>query len=187
MILAKKSINIIVTIVIVATLCLIVFSVTYAWFLTSKESSDVNNAASGGNLDIVYQNGQDITGILRPSKTNADALSTTATIRKSDSSVDALATINLNIETISPELAISAFKWEVYKDSDSAPVSSGTFSGATDDSQINLVKDYLVTTTNTTFTIKLWLNGDESSGSVANKSISAYIDASAINAPAVVG
>ena len=70
MILAKKSINIIVTIVIVATLCLIVFSVTYAWFLTSKESSDVNNAASGGNLDIVYQNGQDITGILRPSKTN---------------------------------------------------------------------------------------------------------------------
>ena len=183
---AKKSINIIVLVVIVATVCLLIFSVTYAWILASRSTNDLSNTAGGGNLDIVYQNGQDITGVLKPSKDNTTALSTTATIRKTQDSVDAVATINLNVTSISSELAISAFKWEVYKDSETVAISSGTFEGVVDNSVINLVDNYLLTTTDTIFTIKLWLNGDESDGSIVNKSISAYIDANAVNAPSSI-
>ena len=183
---AKRKINLIITILIVTTLCLVVFSTTYAWYLFSRESSVVNNTAGGGKLEVIYQNGQDIIGKLKPSKTNEGALSTTATIRKSSTSVDGLATITLNIESISSELAISAFKWEVYKNTETQPINSGTLNGVSSGSKIKLVDNYLLTDSNTNFTIKLWLNGDETDGSVANKSISAYIDASAINAPASV-
>lgn len=186
MILAKKYINMIITILVVATICLVVFSITYAWFLAGKESSDINNAASGGKLDIIYQNGQDITGTLTPSSNNESALSTTATIKKSSTSVDALATITLNVDTISTNLAVSAFKWEVYQDDNVVPINTGNFAGITSNSKIKLIDKYLVTTTDTTFTIKLWLNGNETTNSIANQSLSAYIDASAINAPAIV-
>lgn len=181
---ANKYIKVIITSVIVATISLVIFSVTYAWFLTSQESNDVSNAASGGGLDIIYANGQDITGTLTPAKDNSTALFTTATIRKSSASVDALATITLNVESITTNLAISAFKWEVYQDSNTTPINSGTFNGVTNNSKIDLIENYLVTNTDTTFTIKLWLNGDETTNSVANQTLSAYIDASAVNAPA---
>lgn len=186
MILAKKYINMIITILVVSTICLVVFSITYAWFLAGKESSDINNAATGGKLDIIYQNGQDITGNLYPSKTNESALYTTVTIKKSSTSVDALATVTLNVETISENLAVSAFKWEVYQNNNVVPINTGTFEGVTSNSKIKLIDKYLVTTTDTTFTIKLWVNGDETTNSISNQSIEAYIDASAINAPATV-
>lgn len=178
----NKNIKFIILIII--AICLIAVSITYAWYSMTKETNDINNAASGGKLEIIYQQGQDITGNLRPSKTNEGALSTTATIRKSSTSVDALANVTLNIEAISEELAISAFKWEVYKDIDSNLLNSGTFEGVTGGTKINLVENCMLLDTDTTFIIKLWLNGDESDGSIANKSISAFIDASAVNAPA---
>ena len=133
---AKRKINLIITILIVTTLCLVVFSTTYAWYLFSRESSVVNNTAGGGKLEVIYQNGQDIIGKLKPSKTNEGALSTTATIRKSSTSVDGLATITLNIESISSELAISAFKWEVYKNTETQPINSGTLNGVSNNSYV---------------------------------------------------
>lgn len=183
---ANKYIKLIITSVVVAIISLLIFSVTYAWFLTRHETEDVSNAATGGGLDIIYENGQDITGVLKPAKNNATALSTTATIRKSSASVDALATITLNIQNITSNLAISAFKWEVYQDGKATIINSGTFNGVTSNSKITLIDNYLLTTTNTTFTVKLWLNGNETTNSVLNQSLSAYIDASAVNAPASI-
>jgi len=184
--LANKYKNVIIISVVVAIISLLVFGVTYAWFLNSQESSDVSNAASGGKLEVVYNNGQDIGGVLKPYKDNSQALMTTATIKKSTGSVDALATITLNVESISSGLSISAFKWEVYKNSETSPIKTGTFNGVSSGAKIDMVEDYLLTTSDTTFTIKLWLNGNETTNSVSNQTFSAYIDASAVNAPASI-
>ena len=183
---ANKYKKVIIISIIVAILSLAIFTITYAWFLNSQETSDVSNAATGGSLDIIYANGQDITGVLKPAKDNSTALSTTATIRKSSTSVDALATITLNVQSITSGLAISAFKWEVYKNSETSPIKTGNFNGVAANSKISLIENYLLTTSDTTFTIKLWLNGNETTNSVANQSLSAYIDASAVNAPATI-
>lgn len=181
---SKKLINYIITIIIVITLILITFSITYSWFLVSHETSDVDSAAKGGKLEIIYQNGQDITGKLKASTDSSGGLSTTATIRKSSTSVDALATITLHVTSISEELATTAFKWEVYENSGTTPVATGNFDDVVADTPIDIISNYPLTTTDTTFTIKLWIDGNLNNNSLMDKSFSGYIDASAINTPA---
>lgn len=181
---SKKLINTIITIIIVITIVLITFSITYSWFLVSRETSNVNSSAKGGKLEIIYQNGQDITGRLTASSNSSGGLSTTATIRKSSTSVDALATITLHVTSISSELATNAFKWEVYENNSSTPISSNSFNGVVDGTDIDVISNYPLTTSDTTFTIKLWIDGNLNNNSLSNKSFSGYIDASAINKPA---
>ena len=181
---SKKLIGLIVTIIVIVTLFLVSFSLTYAYFLMARDTGDMNNTSTGGKLEIVYENGQDITGSLLAYADNSRALSTTATIRKTSASVDALATITLHVTTISQELAINAFKWEVYENSGTTPVSSGNFNGISANDTIDVISNYELSTTNTVFTIKLWIDSSLTGNSVANKSFSGYIDASAINKPA---
>ena len=49
-----------------------------------------------------------------------------------------------------------------------------------------LVENYELSTTNTKFDLYIWLDGNESSNDVINKSFGAYISASAVNKPANV-
>ena len=182
---SKKLINTVVTIIIVITIILITFSITYSWFLASRDTSVINDSAKAGKLEIVYQNGQDITGVLNASRDSSSGLSTTATIRRTSASVDALASITLHVTAISSELATTAFKWEVYENSGTTPIASNNFYQKSAGDDIDLISDYLLTTTDTTFTIKLWIDGNLNSNSLMNKSFSGYIDASAVNKPAV--
>lgn len=181
---SKKFINVIITIIIVLTICLIVFSLTFAFFTMTQDTGIINNSASAGKLEIVYENGQDIEGKLLSYTDNSKALSTTATIRKSSASVDALATISLHITTIDTELRTNAFKWEVYENSGTTPIITGNFNGKADGDTIDVVSNYSLTTTDTVFTIKLWIDSTLNTGSIYNKTFSGYIDASAVNAPA---
>ena len=181
---SKKLINIIITIIVVITIILITFSITYSWFLVSHDTDVINNSAKAGKLEIVYQNGQDITGVLNASRDSSSGLSTTATIRRTSTSVDALATITLHITAISSELATSAFKWEVYENNGSSPIATNNFNQKSAGDDIELISNYLLTTTDTTFTIKIWIDGNLNNNSLMNKSFSGYIDASAVNKPA---
>ena len=174
----NKFINYSIIILIVLTICLITFSITYAWFVTSQSTNNINSATSG-KLEIIYDKGQDVNGTLRPSSSKENGLSASVKIRKSDSSVDGLATIKLHVTTIDQALAVSGLKWELFKNTDSTSVASGTFYGINSNSDINLIENYLLTTTDTTFTLYIWLNGDEVDNSVMNKSFSAYITATA--------
>ena len=182
----NKYIKIIIIIIIVLTVSLITFSLTYAFFLMSSESSIINNSAGGGKLEIIYENGQDITGRLISYNDNSRALSTTATIRKSNASVDALATVTLHVTSIATELSTNAFKWEVYKDSDTTPINTGNFNGIVGGDTIDVVSNYTLTTSDTVFTIKLWIDSNLNTNSIVNKTFSGYIDASAVNKPARV-
>ena len=181
---SKKIINFIVTVVIVVTICLITFSITYAFFLMSKETNSINNTSTAGKLEVIYQNGQDITGRLLAYNDNSKALSTTATIKKSSASVDGLATITLHISNISDELKTEAFKWEVYENDGTTPISNGNFNGKNANDTIDVISNYPLTTTDTVFTIKLWIDSALNANSLYNKTFSGYIDASAVNTPA---
>lgn len=174
----NKTINIIIVLLIVLTICLVTFSVTYAWFVTTQSTNTVSGATSG-KLEIIYDKGQDVTGTLKPSSSKENGLMATVKIRQSATSVNGLGTITLNVVSIAPELAINGLKWELYKDSSSSPISKGTFNGVTSNSQIDLIKDTPLTTTDTKFTLYIWLNGSEVNNSVMNKSFSAYISATA--------
>ena len=177
----QKVINNMISILIVVTICIVTFGITYAWFVSLK-SIDVNELSSG-KLEIIYDNGQDVTGTLRPSTSKENGLVATVKIRRTTDSVLGLGTITLNVIDIAPELSISGLKWELYKDSDTLPISNGTFDGVTSDSQIKLISDYELLTSDTVFTIYIWLNGEEVGNSVMNKSFSAYINASARSKP----
>lgn len=179
----QKIINNSIIVLIVITICLVTFSVTYAWFISSQSTDNVN-ASTSGKLEIIYDKGQDVNGTLRPSSSKETGLSATVKIKQSLNSVSGLGTVTLNVVNIDPALAVKGLKWELYKDSDVSPIANGTFEGVTSNSQIDLVKDYLLTTTDTTFTLYIWLNGNEVDNSVMNKTFSAYISATARSKPA---
>ncbi len=182
----KRTINSLIIILIVITLILVTFSITYAWFMTSQISGN-NSSTSSGKLEIIYDKGQDVNGTLTPSTSKDKGLTTSVKIRQSSSSVNGLATVTLNVSTIDTELAVTGLKWELYKDSESSPISSGNFMGVSSNSKINLIEDYSLTTNDTTFTLYIWLNGDEVDNSVMDKSFSAYINASARSKSANIG
>lgn len=181
----NKFVNNFIYILIVITLCLLTFGITYAWFSMSRTSNNVN-AASSGNLQIIYDKGQDVHGTLYPTTGKDNGLKATVTIRQSATSIQGLATINLNITTIDNELAISALKWELYVDDNATPITTGDFANVTSSSVIKLVEDYELTTVDTKFDLYIWLNGEESNNDVINKSFGAYISANAVNKPASV-
>lgn len=178
----QKVINTSITILIVITICLVTFSITYAWFVSSQLSNDVNSATSG-KLEVIYDKGQDVNGTLRPSSSKENGLTASVKIRKTSTSVDGLGTVTLNVTNIDSALSVSGLKWELYKDSESSPIANGDFKGVSSNSKINLIEDYLLTTTDTTFTLYIWLNGSEVDNSVMNKSFSAYISATARSKP----
>ena len=178
----NRIISMSITVLIVITICLVTISVTYSWFITSHVSNNVNSASSG-KLEIIYDKGQDVNGILKPSSSKNNGLSASVKIKQGDNSVDALGTVTLNVTNIDSALSVKGLKWELYKDSSVSPIANGTFEGVTSNSQINLITDYLLTTDNTTFTLYIWLNGSEVNNSVMNKTFSAYISATARSKP----
>lgn len=181
----NKFINNFIYILIVITLCLLTFGITYAWFIMSRTSNNVN-AASSGNLQIIYDKGQDVLGTLYPTNSKDNGLKATVTIRQTEASIQGLATINLNISTIDKELAISALKWELYANGSDVPINTGDFSNTSSSDVIKLVEDYQLSTVDTKFDLYIWLNGNESGNNVINKSFGAYISAIAVNKPASV-
>ena len=92
----QKVINTSITILIVITICLVTFSITYAWFVSSQLSNVVNSATSG-KLEVIYDKGQDVNGTLRPSSSKENGLTASVKIKKTSTSVDGLGTVTLNV------------------------------------------------------------------------------------------
>jgi len=168
---------------IVITLCLVTFSITYAWFQTAVLTDDLQNVSASGKLDIIYDKGQDITGSLEPSLDKSEGLNATVKIRKTEASVDALGSISLIIEDMDTELSVPGLKWEVYKTGQEIVFSQGTFEGLESGDTIELVKDYKLITEDTEFTVYIWLSGEETDNKVLDKLLDAYIEGSARSAP----
>lgn len=181
----KKKVKPIYIFLFVIVFCIAIFGITYAFFNKVGNTNVIGNASTAGKLDVIYTNGQNISGMIYPSVDNSTALTTTATVRKTSASVDGYATVNLNISTIDSAFATTAFKWEVYDDLESEPINYGNFSGKSANDVIKLVEDYELTTVDTTFTVKIWLDSELNTNNIVGKAFSAYIDVTAINIPAV--
>ena len=133
-------------------------TITYA-FLTSKTESGNLMITKSGTLDIKYTKGDDITGSLKQTTSRVGGLSTEVTISKTSASVDASANIYIIPTTLSEELRVAGLKWEVV--GSNGYNNNGTFYGAIENTPIPIVVNHELTTTDTTFTIYIWLNGNQ--------------------------
>lgn len=169
------------TILAVVALGILLVGGTYAFFMFTVGGNTPINTDSK-NFEVSYVGGgSSFEGELELVNDKDDGYKKTLTIKTLNSSVDVDLNLFLTIDSITSNLAISAFKWEVYGyDSSNQEVYSntGTFNGATTGGVINLVNyDYTLTSDETTFDVYLWLDINLADNNALGGSFSGHIDA----------
>ena len=142
---------------------LLVIGITFAWFTwNSTTNTDVSVTIEG--INITYEDGQDITGInLIPvsskEKGEADGTAIAKEITVS-SNMNAYLDLNMSLDILPDGLKDASFKWEFYKGADL--LLSGNFSTSNQSDVINLLSKELVTSTETTYKLYIWIDGNMS-------------------------
>ncbi len=118
----------------------------------------VDTTTKGLDYYINYSKGTDITnGIVNPSSTYEGGNNATVTLYKKDNTYDIYGNIYLDITTIGDNLKNSeALKYAVL-DSSNNVISTGTLKGTTSSSLL-LAQNITLTTTESTYTVYLWLD-----------------------------
>lgn len=152
---------------IIAVLCIMVVTIsgTYAFFMLNIAGNTPTNTASS-NFEISYVGGgSTFDGPLDLVTNRNDGYKKTLKIKVVNGSVNAKLNLYLQIEELTSNLAISAFKWEIYgfnSSNQQVYSNNGTFSGysaSAGSNVVNLVNyDYTLTSDETTFDIYLWLD-----------------------------
>ena len=155
---------------------------TYAFFVSATTNAN-NIVSNASKFEVIYTGGGKIEGPVTLSADKEGGKNTTVNIRVAEGSVPAKATIYINIEKITSNLAVKGFKWEVYGYQDGQEVYSktGDFDGKTDNSIINIVEKYQLSEKNTSFTLYLWLDGNMLDNSIIGGEFSGYIGAETEN------
>lgn len=162
------------TIIGVLAFIALVAGLTYAWFTWASGNTTISG--DSGCFTIQYTNGTAISGSLSPSVDYTGGKSTTATLNISSScTTDGDATISLttNSGTTVP-LNEDAVKYAVYQGT--TAISSGVVTGGTQ----TLASNIALTTTATTYTIYVWVDGEIADNDYVGTSYSGYITASAV-------
>ena len=162
----KKHILTVITIFLIG---LIIVGGSYAYFTWNSNISKnvLFNAASNFKKYIVYDEGESkFVGDFQVSNNYYTGMHSTITLSKKSeaSSVELLAIIHMNINSIGSNMAkSSALKWTVTRgDSTSREVlASGNFIDSKAGDTLTLVSNIEVTTTPTKYTIWIWLDGSE--------------------------
>ncbi len=177
----KKIIDGAVAVVAVITIMVLTFGATYAWFISSTKTDNVDLVKSG-KLDIVYNKGNDVVdGELVPSSSKDVGIKTSVTIRRTEDSVNGLATITLHLDEFPEVLKTSALKWEVYQNinGETTLYKQGDFRSATQGGTIDIVTDYQVATSDTIFTLYIWLDGSGVGNEVIGATFKGHLTSSA--------
>lgn len=173
---------------VILLLAIVTSGATYA-YLTAVTNSGTNTVStSGAKIEVVYSGGTAIEGPISMSLDKSGGLNTTVNIRITENSVAAKANLFINVNQITSSLATDALIWEVYKTVDGVEsfVGSGTFLDckATDGvkqcasgDKLYIVNDYLLSTTDTAFTVYIWLNGDKAGNEVLGATFKGTIGA----------
>lgn len=171
---------------IILLLTIIIVGTTYAYLVTTTNSSTGAVSGTSSELNVVYSPGKPFDGMISLSEDKSGGLSTTVNISITEDSVQANANLFIKLEKFSSSLASSGFIWEVYKNDDTKPFSTGTFeycqTGETqkkcaEKDKLYIVSDYPLSTTNTEFTVYVWLNGDIVGNEVINAEFQGSISA----------
>ena len=170
---------------------IIISGSTYAYF---SATIGKNNAitSTGDILEIIYDGDIAINGNIELSRSKEGGHRRVTKIGLSERSVGIAAHLYIQIQNISPELAVSGLKWEVYtlKNGVETFYNSGTFmqcggidetkSKCTSGDKLYMVTNYELSTTQSEFVVYLWLNGDEVGNEVINRKLVGTISAETI-------
>ena len=142
------------TIIAILLLMITITGSTYAYFSAFADSGNDLNSNST-KLEVIYNGETEINDndSIHIVATKEEGISKVINIAVSEESVEALATIYLNIEEITENLRINGFVWEVYGVQNGKEVYSkqGNFYGYNDTTNnvVEIVKDYKITKDNT--------------------------------------
>jgi len=162
-------------------LCIIVAGITYAYLASITETSI---STGSGKLDVDYNIVKNIeTGSLAPSNSRTDGLNGVVTAKLGSNSVPGAFNLYITITKIDTELRIPGLKWEVDINYNGSTVDTitGNFNNANVGDKITIVDAYELTTTDTTFDVYIWLDGNLITGSVVGKEFGATISADSVS------
>lgn len=178
----------ILSIVAVLLIVIVISGATFAYFSGKTNEEEATSAA--GKLNVIYTITDNIANAtLSASSKREDGILSVVTARVGENSVDAAFNIYLTptVLTNVTDSDLNALKWEVdiIHDVDISTV-SGTFSGATINVPIKIIDGYNLLSTDTTFNIYVWLNGndienDNTGTNLATSRFSAVISADSVN------
>ena len=181
---SRKKRIILISIIIVLVLSLVVAGTYALWTWNSNVNKNVVfNTSKGMQYYIYYDAGESkFVGDFQASDTYTGGIHTTITMGKSSevANIGLYATINMTIKAIGSNLAnSSALKWVITKGNSTNPgtvLNSGSFIGHSLGDNIVLAPSIEITTTNTEYTIWIWLDssmnpGEELSGETIDASV----------------
>ena len=173
----------------IITIILTVFitvSGTFAYFTATAGSKSNSATANTTKLEVIYTGGTEIDGDMYLVTRKEEGFNTTVNIKLSEESIGASSDLFIQIKEISAAIATEALIWEVYKtyQGEETFVKSGNFlqcgegtKKCADGDKLYLVRDYELTTTETYFTVYIWLNGELVGGEAAGAVLKGHIGA----------
>ena len=167
--------------ILIVLMSLVGLASTYAWF-TWKSSSNTNVTLSIGNLaDVTFTSGPDINiSNLAPVYNYTDGVSTTFTVRNTNSTDSLLYKVKLEITSIANELKDESFKYTLLKDN--KVIKTGNLKDAVNGNPLilntsSLDKGSTSSPKTSTFKLYFWLDGNmENNSNMMNKSLVGKID-----------
>ena len=169
----------------VLLLSAIIVGATFSYLASSSSGNENSVNSESKKFEVIYTGGTTINGPLKIGKQKEDGLNTTVNIKMAENSALATGTIYIDVEKITPNLAIEGFIWEVVgiQNNDQVYTNKGNFLNIndTDNSIVNVVENYPLTEENTSFTIYLWIDGNMVDNSVLNSEFIGYIGAKTEN------
>ena len=191
---SRKKRIILISIIIILVLSLVVAGTYALWTWNSNVNKNVVfNTSKGMQYYIYYDAGESkFVGDFQVSDTYTGGIHTTITMGKSSevANIGLYATINMTIKAIGSNLAnSSALKWVITKGNSTNPgtvLNSGSFIGHSLGDNIVLAPSIEITTTNTEYTIWIWLDssmnpGEEISGETIDASVWTQINQKAFS------
>jgi len=155
----KKFIHskVFIVILIILFICSSLIAGTYAW-LTWNSTDNTKLIMSIGELtDVLFYNGNDISGELTPVYNYTDGLSTEFGIRNRATNSSIEHEIKLNIFTIDDELINDSVKWILLKNGEVE--NEGDFSTASENTTITL-NSGLISPGHTSYKLYLYIDGN---------------------------
>lgn len=179
-------------IAIMMIVAIITISGTYAFF-TATVTTDSPLSTQTYQLEVIYNGDIEIKGVLDLVKDKSGGHRREVSIGISENSVGASASIYINIDEITPVLATEALNWEIYKIENNVEVeyAKGTFDKCGEvgeakttcaaGKRIYMVSDLELLTTQQTFAIYIWLNGNKAGNETIGATLKGYIGAKTEN------
>ena len=162
-------------------LILLVAGSTYAFFSTSAETANNGVFSNTAKLNVIYNAGNIINESLSVASNKDGGYNTTVKIKLAPNSAKAKANLYIHINEITTNIANEGFTWEVYgyMNGNQIAYNKGSFNGYNDTNNniVPIINDYILSETETSFTVYFWIDGSKTGNSVIGGTFKGYIGA----------